>query len=453
VADDVTDLAQAQTRIATLEAELTRMARENAALRQQLDLLCQKLFGKKSERVSPDQLRLAFAQLAEDLKPRDEPTEMDTGERPGQQHRQPARPTGRRPLPAALPRERVEVDVPDAEKRCACGSLKTRLGETVSEKLDYVPARVRVIETIRPKYACPRCHDGVSQAPAPPQAVERSLATEGLLAHVVVSKYVDHLPLYRQERIFDREHLELSRATLCGWVADVAAALTPIGDELRRQVVAATYLQTDDTPITILEETGSRKGRIWTYLDPLARQVVFDATPTHERDGPAAFLAPFVGDLHADAYTGYDALYRTGRIREIGCWAHARRGFVEALPTDARAARIVALIQDLYQVERAIAEDSVERRRARRQADSVPILHRIAAEREALATDVLPKSPLGDAVRYLTNQWAALQRFVEDGRFRIDNNGAENQLRAVAVGRKNWLFAGSFAGATPAAHL
>ena len=404
MADDVTDLAQAQTRIATLEAELTRMARENAALRQQLDLLCQKLFGKKSERVSPDQLRLAFAQLAEELKPRDEPTEMDTGERPGKRHRPRHRPTGRRPLPAALPRERVEIDVPDTEKRCACGSLKTRLGETVSEKLDYVPARVRVIETVRPKYAWPRCHDGVSQAPAPSQAVERSLATEGLLAHVVVSKYVDHLPLYRQERIFDREHLELSRATLCGW-------------------------------------------------DPLARQVVFYATPTHERDGPEAFLAPFVGDLHADAYTGYDALYRTGRIREIGCWAHARRGFVEALPTDARAARIVALIQELYQVERAIAEDSVERRRARRQADSVPILQRIAAEREALATDVLPKSPLGDAVRYLTNQWAALQRVVEDGRFRIDNNGAENQLRAVAAGRKNWLFAGSFAGATRAALL
>jgi transposase len=453
VADGLTDLEQAQTRIATLEAELTRMARENAALRQQLDLLCQKLFGKKSERVSPDQLRLAFAQLAEELKPRDEPTEMDTGERPGKQHRPRPRPTGRRPLPGHLLRERVEIDVSDTAKRCACGTIKTRIGETVSEKLDYVPARLRVIETVRPKYACPMCHDGIGQAPAPPQAVERSMATEGLLAHVVVSKYVDHLPLYRQERIFDREHLDLSRATLCGWVADVAAALAPIGDELRRHVVAATYLQTDDTPITILAERGSRKGRIWTYLDPLARQVVFDATPTHEREGPEAFLAPFVGDLQADAYTGYDALYRTGRIREIGCWAHARRGFVEALPTDARAAPIVALIQELYQVERAIAEDGVERRHARREAESVPILQRIALERAALVRDVLPKSPLGDAVRYLTNQWAALQRFLEDGRFRIDNNGAENQLRAVAVGRKNWLFAGSFEGAKRAALL
>lgn len=448
----VTDLASAHARIAALETALTQAERENTALRQKLDILCQKLFGKKSEGVSPNQLRLAFAQLAEEMKPRDEPTEMDSGERPGKQHRRPP-PTGRRPLPTTLPRQRVEVDVPEAEKICACGTPKTRIGEAVSEKLDYVPASVRVIATVRPKYACPQCHDGVVTAPAPPQAVERSLAAEGLLAHIVVSKYLDHLPLYRLERIFQREHLDLSRATLCGWVADVATALAPIGAELRRQVTAASYLQTDDTPVTILEETGSRKGRIWTYLDPLAPQVVFDATPTHERDGPEAMLAGFAGDLQADAYTGYDALYRTGRIRELGCWAHARRRFVEALPTEARAAPMIALIQQLYHVERAVADESVEMRRARRIDQSVPLLAAIGTERDALAEAVLPKSPLGEAVRYLTNQWDALQRFVEDGRFRIDNNGAENQLRGVAIGRKNWLFAGSFEGARRAALL
>jgi hypothetical protein len=162
-------------------------------------------------------------------------------------------------------------------------------------------------------------------------------------------------------------------------VADVATALAPIGDELRRQVTAATYLQTDDTPVTILEETGSRKGRIWTYLDPLGPQVVFDATPTHERDAPAQFLGTFAGDLQADAYTGYDALYRTGRIRELGCWAHARRGFVEALPTDARAARMIELVQELYQIERGVADGAAEVRQARRHEQSVPILAAIAA--------------------------------------------------------------------------
>src|SRR5262249_33536727 len=175
--------------------------------------------------------------------------------------------------------------------------------------------------------------------------------------------------------------------------------------------------------------------------------------PPRERDGQETFLAPFAGELQADAYTGSDALYRTGRIREIGCWAHARRGFVEALPTDARAAPMVALIQELYQIERAIADETVEVRRTRRQEASVPIFLRLAAERDALDAIVLPKSPLGDALRYLRNQWAALHRFVDDGRFRIDNNGAENQLRTVAIGRKNWLFAGSFDGATRAALL
>ena len=451
--DTVADLATARAVIADLQAALGRVEQENTLLRQKLDVLCHKLFGKKSESVSADQLRLAFAQLAEELKPREEPTEMDTGERPGKQHRRPARPTGRRPLPAALPRHRVEIDVPDADKVCACGTLKARIGEAMSEKLDYVPATVRVIETVRLKYACPRCHDGVTEAVAPPQAVERSLATEGLLAHVVVSKYLDHLPLYRLERIFQREHLDLSRATLCGWVADVATTLAPIGEELRRQVTTASYLQTDDTPVTILEETGSRKGRIWTYLDPLVPQVVFDATPTHEREGPETFLAAFVGDLQADAYTGYDALYRTGRIRELGCWAHARRGFVEALPTDARAAPVIELVQQLYQIERAIAGEAAKVRRTRRLEQSVPIVAAIRVERDALAAVVLPKSPLGEAVRYLTNQWDALQRFTEDGRFRIDNNGAENQLRGVAIGRKNWLFAGSFEGAKRAALL
>ena len=451
---EVPDLATAQTLIATLHDEIARLQRENTSLRHQLDLLCQRLFGKKSERVSADQLRFAFAQLHTEPGAAPEPVEMDSGERPGRPRRRVGRPTGRQPLPPTLPRQRVELDVADTDKVCACGHTKTRIGETVTEKLEYVPASMRVIETVRFKYACPHCHDGVVEAPAPPQALEKSLAGEGLLAQVVVSKFVDHLPLYRLERIFLRQHLDLSRSTLCDWVAGVATALTPIGDELRRQVTRASYLQTDDTSVTILEAAGgSRKGRLWTYLDPIAGQVVFDATPTHERDGPAAFLANFVGDLQADAYTGYDAFYASGRIHEVGCWAHARRGFVEALPTDARAALTVALIRQLYDVERATAELSPDARRDVRHAQSRPLLDRIAAERDQLAQTVLPKSPLGEALRYLTNQWAALQRFVEDGRLAIDNNRAENQLRVVALGRKNWLFAGSFEGARRTALL
>jgi transposase len=450
---DVTDLATAQALIATLQDELTRVQRENASLRHQLDVLCQRLFGKKSERVDPRQLQLALEQLANEPGPVTQPVEMDSGETPVRGHQR-RRPTGRRPLPAHLPRQRVEIDLPDADKMCACGHAKTRIGESVSEKLEYEPASFVVIETVRGKYACPHCHEGVVEAPAPPQAVEKSLAGEGLLAHVVVSKYVDHLPLYRLEGIFARHGVDLCRTTLCGWVADVAAALAPIGDQLRREVTAATYLQTDDTTVTVLDDrAGSIKGRLWTYLDPLGQQVVFDATATHERDGPDAFLASFRGALQADAYVGYDALYRNGRVREIGCWAHARRRFVEALMTDPSAALVVALVQQLYQVERAATNQSVEARRLLRQEQSVPLLGQIDTVRQDLARTVLPKSPLGEAVRYLTNQWTVLQRFVEDGRLAIDNNRAENQLRVVAVGRKNWLFAGSLEGARRAALL
>src|SRR5438477_5977251 len=293
----VDDLATARALIASLQDQLTKSQREVAALRHQLDVLCQRLFGKKSERVDPRQLQLALDQLANEPGPVTEPVEMDSGETPVRGHSR-RRPTGRRPLPAHLPRKRVEIDIAEADKQCACGHTRTRIGEDVSEKLEYEPASFVVIETVRPKYVCPHCHEGVVEAPAPPQAVEKSLAGEGLLAHVVVSKYVDHLPLHRLEGIFAREGIDLPRSTLCGWVADVATALTPIGDQLRREITAATYLQTDDTSVTVLgDHGGSFKGRLWAYLDPLGRQVVFEATTTHERDGPAAFLADFRGAL------------------------------------------------------------------------------------------------------------------------------------------------------------
>jgi transposase len=447
------ELATARALISALQDQVTTLQRENASLRHQLDVLCQRMFGKKSERVDPRQLQLALEQLANEPGPVTEPIEMDSGETPVHGHTR-RRSTGRRPLPAHLPRRRVECDVPEREKQCACGHTKTRIGESVAEKLEYQPASFLVIETVRAKYACPHCHEGVVEAPAPPQAVEKSLAGEGLLAHVVVSKYVDHTPLHRLAGIFAREGVDLSRTTLCDWVADVATALTPIGEQLRREVVAANYLQTDDTSVTVLgDQGGSFKGRLWVYLDPLGQQVVFDATATHERDGPAAWLADFRGSLQADAYAGYDGLYQTGHVVEIGCMAHARRRFVEAFATESVAALTVALIQQLYQVERAAAECSPEARRALRQEHSVPLLAQLRTERDRLASTVLPKSPLGDAVRYLTNQWNALQRYVDDGRLAIDNNRAENQLRVVAVGRKNWLFAGSMEGARRAALL
>ncbi len=307
-APEIADLATAQALITALHEQLATSQRDVVSLRHQLDVLCRRLFGKKSERVDPRQLQLALAQLANEPGPVTEPVEMD-------------------------------------------------LGETVTSKLEYEPASFVVLETARATYACPHCHTGVVEAAAPPQALETSLAGAGLLAHVIVAKYVDHLPLHRLDGICAREGIDLSRSTLCDWVADVATALAPVGAQLRREVVAADYLQTDDTSVTVLgDQGGSFKGRLWVYLDPLGQQVVFDATATHERDGPAAWLADFRGQLQADAYAGDDGLYTTGRVVEIGCMAHARRRFVEAFAMDGSAALMVALIQQLYQVERAAAD-------------------------------------------------------------------------------------------------
>jgi transposase len=452
-----TDLPTARRVISELSEQLKRQQREIEILRDKVDSLCRKLWGRSSEQVSEAQLKLAFAQLGLVPTPAANETpeteEMDSGERV-HPDRVPRRPKGRQPLPKNLPRRQELVDLSEAEKVCACGEAKQMIGEATAEKYDYVPASVWVLETVTPKYACPRCHEGVSVASAPPQAVEKGLATESLLAYVVTSKYADHLPLNRLESIFVRQGALISRSTMCGWVADVAEALSPIGEQLREEIRGAPYLQTDDTPVTVLGDSGgSFKGRLWVYLDPLARQVVYDATATHEGAGPQRFLEEFRGYLQADAYAGYDALYASRRIVEVACWAHARRRFVEALETDPRAAIVVALVKQLYEIESEAATCEPDARRLLRQDRSRPVLAELDSQRQTLMQDALPKSPLGDALRYLDNQWLSLQRFLEDGRLRIDNNGAESQLRVVAVGRNNWLFAGSMVGAERAALL
>lgn len=460
VANDIdptapSDLREATLLITTLREQLKKTQRENELLRHKLDVLCRRLFGKKSDKVDPNQLRLALELVGSETGTESEPVEADSGEGPRRERRRSRRrrATGRQELPGELPRRVVVRDVPEGERVCECGSEKRVIGEDVSEKLEYVPSSFHVVQTRRVKRACPKGH-GVSVGPSPVQAVEKSLAAEGLLAHVVVSKYADHLPLHRQAGILARSGVRLPRSTLCDWVADVAKATSPIVEHMKTELVATSYLQTDDTPVVVLKrEVGNFKGRLWAYLDPLGRQVVYDATPTHEAKGPEAFLSGFSGYLQADAYTGYDGLYRSGAVVEVACWAHARRRVREALDNDPRAALLLALIQELYRVESDGKELSPEERRALRQERSAPVLARIEALRTGLEAEVLPKSPLGEALRYMGNQWEALERYLEDGHLAIDNNAAESQLRIVAVGRKNWLFAGSLDGAKWAAIL
>lgn len=438
--------------IAQHEALIAELQSLNAGLQYKLDQLARKMFQKKTDELDPRQLKLAMEQLQSEQGAPDEPLEMDSGELTVREHRR--KKTGRRQIPAHLPRRVVAVEPSEAERTCACGEAKTRISEEQSEKIDYIPASFEVVSTVRGMWACQRCHEGVTVAPLPPQAVEKGVAAEGLLAQVVTAKFADHQPLHRQQRIFARSGVDVPVSTMCGWVAAVADALSPIVDHLRKRLLASSYLQTDDTPITVLaEDNASFKGRIWTYFDPLARVVVYEATATHHGKWPQEFLAGFRGYLQADAYSGYDALYTTGRIVEVGCWAHARRRFVDAADTAPEAARMVALVAQLYAVEESLRGLSAEERYRGRLIRSKPIIDRIQEEHGRLTVSTLPKSPLGEALGYMKRQWSALVRFLEDGRLLPDNNNAERQLRTVALGRKNWLFAGSLAGAERAAIL
>lgn len=447
------DLASAHQVITDSQQLITKLRRENDWLRHRLDVLSRRLFGKKTEQLSADQLTLAYEQLESEIDKAQAPEEPDSVEAPAADKSRPQR--GRRAIPKNIRRVDVVVDIPEEEKTCAdCGAHRERIGEDVSEKYDYIPAELVCRVTHRPKYGSCRCRPGVLVALPAPQAIEKGLAAEGLLAWLLTSKYVDHLPLYRLEGILARHGADISRQTLCDWVASCADALNPIYEHLRQRIVTVDYLQTDDTPVTVLgADGGSLTGRLWVYLDPLGKRVFFDATPTRGRDGPERVLKDFKGHLQADAYSAYDALYRTGRIVEVGCWAHARRKFFDTREQDPEAMRVLTLIGKLYEVERQAADLRHEERRALRQEKSRPILEEIDKVREELSRTALPKSGLGEALRYLHNQREALGRYLLDGCLKPDNNGAENQLRVVAVGRKNWLFAGSQEGARRAALL
>lgn len=363
---------------------------------------------------------------------------------------------GRRRLPRTLLRERVEYELSEAERACPqCAQTMPRIGEEVSERLEFVPATLKVIEEARAKYAC-RCGAAVKTAAKPAQPIEKGLAGASLLAQVAVSKYADHCPLHRQEGIFRRHGVELSRKTMCGWMRQTAQLLEPLYERLKARALQSKLVQTDDTPVAVWDRElpRTRMGRIWTYVGQDA--TVYDYTATRKRAGPERFLKEYRGYLQADAYTGYDGLYRDPErgLVEVGCWAHARRKFFEARRSGlASAMTALAYIGWLYKIERAGRGLDSAARRALRQRYAAPVLAEMRLWLEREREQVLPKSPEGVAVGYALSNWAALCCYVEDGDLEIDNNAAERSLRGVVVGRKNWLFYGSDAGGRTAAVL
>jgi transposase len=367
----------------------------------------------------------------------------------------------RRPLPEHLPRTRIEHT-----PACACpdcGTAMRKIGEDLSEILEYVPARFRVIQHVRPKLACPGC-ERIVQVEAPSRPIERGVAGAGLLAHVLVSKYADHLPLYRQAQIYAREGVELERSTMAEWVAGCFRLLDPLVEALARYVMAAGKLHADDTPVPVLDpgRGKTKTGRLWTYVrdDRAAGSetppaVLFRYAPDRRGEHPREHLAPFSGILQADAYAGFGHLYEGERIREAACWAHARRGFYDLHQANNSpiAAEALDRIGALYLIEAEIRGRPPDQRAAIRQARAGPLLESLREWLRHTLTRVSKKSELAKAISYVLTRWTALTRYRDDGRIEIDNNAAERALRVVALGRKNYLFCGSDAGGERAAAI
>ncbi len=452
--------------VVDLATQLDAHERRYQRVQRILEQLLEWRFGQKREKIDERQLFLFALQLEatggdvkevigemeEDGKPDGgQPPSSGSGDKPAR-----SRGHGRKRLPRALLRERIEHELSEAERQCPhCARTMARIGEEVSERLEYVPAALKVVEEVRAKYAC-SCGGALQTAPKPAQPVEKGLAGASLLAQVAVSKYADHCPLHRQESIFRRHGAELSRKTMCGWMRQTAELLAPLYERLKKQALGSKVVQTDDTPVMVLdpELPKTRTGRIWTYVG--AEATVYDYTPTRKRDGPERFLKDYRGYLQADAYAGYDQLYvkpERGLV-EVGCMAHTRRKFYEArssnLPCVSPALAYIGL---LYRIERRARGLSADGRLALRQRWAVPVLEELRAYLERARMSALPKSPEGMAIGYTLSNWRALCRYAEDGDLAIDNNGAERSLRGVAVGRRNWTFFGSDRGGRTAAVL
>jgi transposase len=432
------------------------------ALVHQLEQLRRHAFGRRAEAVDPDQYRLILQELLSETDHREpelpvEPPKDDDflGPTPGTGGTHP-KGHGRRTLPAHLKRERKEYELSEAERQCPeCGTLREKIGEEIKEQLEYVPASLVVIQHVRFKYACRCCQEHVATAPLPHEPIEKGMPASGLLAQVLVSKFQHHLPLNRQSTIFARHGIVLSRSTLGGWVEASAELLEPIWFEMKRQILFSHAIQSDDTTVPVLDRdrTQTKKGRLWAYLgDADYPYTIFDYTPDRRGVRPREFLEGFRGLLQVDAYGGYDALFKDGRIVEVACWAHARRRFFEAQTSDQlRSLMAMAFIKLIYKVEREAKGLDPPARQAMRDTKSRPWLEAFKNWLETERTEVLPRSPIGEAIGYAMDQWQALNRYLDDGRLEIDNNDCERALRTVAIGRKNWMFAGSDAGGKRAA--
>ena len=463
------DISLLKEMVAELLSSLKNKDQRIGKLQHYVEQLLHQRYGSKSERLKDidpglllpfmqDYIKELDKQSKEDQQ-EDTPQEAAVKEEIAYTRNKPKR----KKLPEDLPRDTIEYDLDDSEKVCdCCGEQLQRIGDERSEQLDYIPASLRVVEHVRFKYACKHCEQKVVTAAKDRQPIEKGLPAAGLLAHVVTSKYVDHLPLYRLEGIFSRHDIDIKRSTMCGWAASSADLLEPLYELMEKEVLESKVINTDDTPVRVQDKNLDKKtrtGRLWIYCgDHNHPYNVYDYTPNRSREGPELFLRDYQqGFLQADAYAGYDFIFDNParKVIELLCWAHARRKFYEARKSSPQLSHTaLAWVKLLYDVEKEIKDLSAQEKKAVRQEKSVLILHDFKNWLDEITLEqALPQSPIRQAINYTLNGWEALCCYTQDGDFAIDNNAAEQLMRPIAIGRKNWLFFGSDNGGRTAAIL
>jgi transposase len=463
--DQATKLDQFVARNEQLATENQRYKAQVLTLTEQLNLAIARRYAASSEKISPDQIYLfdeAEAGCAgSDADHTDEAaSDDDTVTVAAHQRKK----RGRKPIPDNLPRIEVIHELAESERRCDHdGRLLTEIGEVVSEQLDIVPAKIQVLRHIRKQYACD-CGQCLKTAPLPAQPIPKSLASPGLLAHITVSKYQDALPLYRQEQILQRIGVDIPRATLANWMIKAGTLIQPLINLLQDRLLSADILQMDETPVQVLKEPGKTaqsKSYLWVQRGgpPAHPIVLYHYDPGRGAEVARRLLEGFSGYLQTDGYAGYHAAVAAHGLTPVGCMAHARRKFMEAVKAQGRnkkrgkAHRGLTLIQKLYRIEKQARQLSPEDRHEQRQRQAKPILDEIRAWLDQVLPQVPPTSATGKALHYLHNEWRKLIRYLDDGRLQIDNNAAENAIRPFVLGRKNWLFSDSVHGVKASANL
>ena len=437
------------------------LARDLQLVRQEFMLLRRKQFGPSSERHNQGQGFL-FDGMFEVVEPQPKEESQKSMEKKNKGH-------GRRKLPKKLPRKVILHDLDESEKTCpCCGEGLTRIGENSLEQLDYTPASLYVLNHVTPQYACKHCADSKPISKERPLLpIEKGLAGPGLLAHVAVSKYADHLPLNRLENILSRHGVDITRSTMCDWMRQTADLLWPLYVLMREEVLASRAIHTDDTPVGLREKgrKTNRTSHVWVYLgDEQHPYTVYDFSEGRQQKVVTDFIdGKLNGYMHADAYKGYDTVYADGTVREVGCWSHLRRKFTDAAGSNSLADDAIEIIGRLYGIEKTAKkkreeyknddEGFYEYRRKLRQEQSVPIICEFKAWLDANKDNILPKSLIGKAFTYSLNQFDAMLRYTEQGYLEIDNNAAERALRHVVVGKNNWQHFGSPRGGRTAAVL